>query len=564
VSQRIPLSGIGKLEKISQGGQGVVYKAPSATTHFAKSMVYKEYKGPTLAALDVKVLDSLPEFLEALPYRDGARLISLAAWPCRIVEDAGNATGFLMPSIPDAFYIELWTNKSTPTRVTAEFQHLLNDSQVLAMRFRGSEPTQRQRYELIQQVASALAFLHEHDVCVGDISPKNILYVLKPAPAVYFIDCDAMRVRGTTLSPQLETPGWEVPPGEEKATIYSDRYKLGLLALRILVGDQETVDPARLPAAVPTELRRVIAETLKGKANERPAFKAWESALTPAIAIASNQQSKVPNKPTTQTEPPPKHASVPPVATRASPPVATRARQSQWQQPAVPPLRPAAPVQQKKSTNAAPWLWVVAGLICVATVGAVLSNSKSRDSADATGDRGAASASELASTLMPAPSGDGVAGQPQAIGSGCSDYAQMSGGALLSDALANSPDLTTLANAFSGGLNPQTNFVRELNGGQFTVFAPNNAAFAKIDSATIDRLKQDAPLLNAVLSYHIVPGQKDPEEVVGRHRTVLGSDLIVNGSGDAMKVNAANVVCGGIRTANAVIYVIDFVLLPPA
>lgn len=556
MSQRIPLSGIGKLEKISQGGQGVVYRAPSATTHFAKSMVYKEYKRPTLAALDVKVLDSLPEFLEALPYKDGARLISLAAWPCRIVEDAGSATGFLMPSIPDEFYIELWTNKSTPTRVTAEFQHLLNDSQVLAMRFRGSVPTQRQRYELIQQVASALAFLHEHDVCVGDISPKNILYALSPAPAVYFIDCDAMRVGGTTLSPQVETPGWEVPPGEEKATIYTDRYKLGLLALRILVGDQETVDPARLPAAVPTELRRVIAETLQGKANDRPAFKAWESALTPAIALASDQQSEFPYKPTTQTEPPPQQSSVPLVATRAG--------QSQWHQAAAPPLRSASPVQQKKGTNSAPWLWGVAGLIGVAVVGAVLSNSKSRDSADATGDRSAASASELASTLVPAPSDDALAGQPQAIGSGCADYAQMPGGALLSDALASSPDLTTLANALSGGLNPQTNFVRELNNGQFTVFAPNNAAFAKIDSATIDVLKRDAPLLNAVLTYHIVPGQKGPEEVVGRHPTVQGSDLIVSGSGGAMKVNAANVVCGGIRTANAVVYVIDFVLLPPA
>ncbi len=377
MSQRILLSQIGKLGKISQGGQGVVYRAPSATTNFAKSMVYKEYKQPTLAALDVKALESLPEFLEALPYKDGAKLISLAAWPCRIVEDAGNVTGFLMPSIPDEFYIELWTNKSTPSRVTAEFQHLLNDPQVLAMRFRGSIPTERQCYELIQQVASALAFLHEHDVCVGDISPKNILYALRPAPAVYFIDCDAMRVRGTSLSPQVETPGWGVPPGEEKATIYSDRYKLGLLALRILAGDQDTVDPARLPASVPTELRRVIAETLKGKATERPAFKAWESALTPAIATASNQQPKVPHKPTTQTKPSPQHSSTPPIALKA--------KQSQWQQtPAPPPTTPAPViVQQQNSPSTAPWLWVLAGLIAVAIIGAAVFNARSDGSSGA-------------------------------------------------------------------------------------------------------------------------------------------------------------------------------------
>lgn len=371
VSQRIPLSQIGKLEKISHGGQGVVYRAPSATTNFAKTMVYKEYKKPTLAALDVKALESLPEFLEALPYKDGANLISLAAWPCRIVEDAGNVTGFLMPSIPDEFYIELWTTKSTPSRVTAEFQHLLNDLQVMAMRFRGSIPTERQRYELIQQVASALAFLHERDVCAGDISPKNILYALRPAPAVYLIDCDAMRVRGTSLSAQVETPGWEVPPGEEKATIYSDRYKLGLLALRILVGDQDTVDPTRLPASVPTELRRVITETLKGKATERPAFTAWESALTPAIASASNQQPKVPYKPPKQPKPSPQHSPTPSKVPKA--------RQSQWQQAPTPPLPTPAPVivQQQKAMSAAPWLWVLAGLIGVAVIGAAVFNSRS-------------------------------------------------------------------------------------------------------------------------------------------------------------------------------------------
>lgn len=383
MSGRILLGQIGKLEKISQGGQGVVYRAPSATTNFAKSMVYKEYKKPTLASLDVKALDSLPAFLEDLPYRDGAKLISLAAWPCRIVEDAGSVTGFLMPSIPDEFYIELWTNKSTPSRVTAEFQHLLNDPQVLAMRFRGSVPTDRQRYELIQQVASALAFLHERDVCVGDISPKNILYALSPAPAVYFIDCDAMRVRGTSLSPQVETPGWGVPPGEEKATIYSDRYKLGLLALRILVGNQDTQDPARLPASVPTALRRVVTETLKGKPTERPAFSAWDSALIPAIASASNQQPKVPYKPPTQKNPSLQHPSIPPVAPKA--------RQSQRQQAPAPPLVTPASVlvSQRTPTNAAPWLWVLVGLIGVAIIGAAVFNSRSGGSSGSSPTYGA-------------------------------------------------------------------------------------------------------------------------------------------------------------------------------
>jgi uncharacterized surface protein with fasciclin (FAS1) repeats len=108
------------------------------------------------------------------------------------------------------------------------------------------------------------------------------------------------------------------------------------------------------------------------------------------------------------------------------------------------------------------------------------------------------------------------------------------------------------------------NLVDTLNGGQFTVFAPTNDAFAKIDAATLDKLKTDAALLTSILTYHVVPGQAGPDQVVGTHKTVNGADLTVGGSGDHLTVNNANVVCGGITATNATIYLIDSVLLPPA
>jgi serine/threonine protein kinase len=368
--QRVFLSQIGTLTKISQGGQGIVYRAPSASTSFAKSMVYKEYKKATLAALDVQALQAMPEFLESsLSYSDGAKLISLAAWPCRIVEDAGKAIGFLMPSIPDVFYIEIWTNKPTPSRVPAEFQHLLNDPQVSAMRFRGTQPTDRQRYELIQEFASGLNFLHEREVCVGDISPKNILYSLQPTPAVYFIDCDAMRVRGISLSPQVETPGWGVPAGEEKATVHSDRYKLGLLALRLLVGNQDTADPARLPASVPVEVRRVITETLSVNPKDRPSLAVWDAVLNRAIPTASTQKPKTAYPPTTAPKPP---KTPPPAPKTPKAPKAKKPKPS-YGQPASPPpplLRTPAPVavHTPTPTKSETLLWVLAGMALVGLV----------------------------------------------------------------------------------------------------------------------------------------------------------------------------------------------------
>jgi uncharacterized surface protein with fasciclin (FAS1) repeats len=131
-------------------------------------------------------------------------------------------------------------------------------------------------------------------------------------------------------------------------------------------------------------------------------------------------------------------------------------------------------------------------------------------------------------------------------------------------AASNNPMLKTLTQAVSGQLNPQVNLVDTLNGGDFTVFAPTDDAFAKIDPATIETLKTDSALLTKILTYHVVPGQLTPEQVVGDHETVEGQTVTVTGSGDNLKAQAASVVCGGVKTANATVYLIDTVMMPPA
>ena len=125
-------------------------------------------------------------------------------------------------------------------------------------------------------MASGLAFMHKHGVCVGDISPKNLLFSLTPHEAAYFIDCDAMRINGVSALTQVETPGWTVPAGEDLATIYSDTYKLGLLALRLLAGDHDTTNPQHLPSTTPSLLRQIITDTLTKQPHRRPLPEAWE------------------------------------------------------------------------------------------------------------------------------------------------------------------------------------------------------------------------------------------------------------------------------------------------
>jgi uncharacterized surface protein with fasciclin (FAS1) repeats len=160
------------------------------------------------------------------------------------------------------------------------------------------------------------------------------------------------------------------------------------------------------------------------------------------------------------------------------------------------------------------------------------------------------------------------------VGPGCAGYAEANptgGGSVegmaadpVAVAASNNPLLKTLVQAVSGQLNPQVNLVDTLNGDEFTVFAPVDDAFAKIDPATIETLKTDSALLTKILTYHVVPGQLAPDAVAGEHPTASdGAVVTVSGAADALKVNDANVICGGVHTANATVYLIDSVLMPP-
>lgn len=216
--------------------------------------------------------------------------------------------------------------------------------------------------------------------------------------------------------------------------------------------------------------------------------------------------------------------------------------------------------------------------VVVAAAGALALTScstETKEKAESTASSAMSSASSAMSSMTSAaPSTSAAAAPAGLIGAGCAGYAEKvptgpgSVEGLAKDPVAtaasNSPVLTTLASALSGKLNPDVNLVETLNNGEFTVFAPTDDAFAKLPAATVDKLKTDAPLLSSILTYHVVSGQADPTAVVGDHKTVQGESLKVTGSGNDLKVNDAGLVCGGIKTANATLYLIDTVLMPPA
>jgi serine/threonine protein kinase len=147
-------------------------------------------------------------------------------------------------------------------------------------------------------VVRGLNFFHEHGVCIGDFSHSNILFSLKNC-SVFFLDCDSFRLKGDTVFPQTETGNWGVAeryPDEAKATASSDVYKLGLLALRLLMKSdnpahyQASTNTDRLPAYVDARVRAAIEDSLK-EARNRPTLAKWSAVLHTAITKCVNESA---------------------------------------------------------------------------------------------------------------------------------------------------------------------------------------------------------------------------------------------------------------------------------
>jgi len=102
--------------------------------------------------------------------------------------------------------------------------------------------------------------------------------------------------------------------------------------------------------------------------------------------------------------------------------------------------------------------------------------------------------------------------------------------------------------------------------GPFTVFAPTNEAFAALPAGTLEELlkPENKDKLIAILSYHVISGKVKSTDLSDgmRAKTVQGTEIMIDLSGDGVKINEANVTAADIEASNGVVHVIDKVILP--
>ena len=134
--------------------------------------------------------------------------------------------------------------------------------------------------------------------------------------------------------------------------------------------------------------------------------------------------------------------------------------------------------------------------------------------------------------------------------------------AVVDTAVANGSFKTLAAALQAAGL------VDTLKGpGPFTVFAPTDAAFAKLPAGTVERLlkPENKEQLRRVLTYHVVTGKVESTEVttMSSAKAVSGDTLRVAVKNGKVMINNATVVSADVGASNGVIHVIDTVILPP-
>jgi uncharacterized surface protein with fasciclin (FAS1) repeats len=189
------------------------------------------------------------------------------------------------------------------------------------------------------------------------------------------------------------------------------------------------------------------------------------------------------------------------------------------------------------------------------------------------GDSGASGSSSPAPTTAGPPPAEATADGP--FGPGCAGLPTDGEGSVeaiadqsVAAAAGHIPALSSLVHAVKvAGLTQSLDSQQDV-----TVLAPANVAFASVPDDALDSLLHDTPRLTALLTHHVIAGRLTPDQLAGTHTTLNNDQVTIEGSGEAFTIagggtvtqKVAAVVCGNVQTANATVYVIDQVLLPPA
>ena len=313
-------------ELLAEGGEGRVFDVVSAPSQLGRRRVYKQLRHPR----PLPELSSLVAFPSCLAARDAAlsgRVLASSAWPVSVVvgyDDPSLALGTVLPRAPSEF----WVRHRDGSRRLATLSYLTNDPDRIAVAYGVMTPAPGapERVALVYALARLLEAWQGQSrqgqswqgqsprpqVVHGDLSAKNVLWTLRPAPAVYVLDCDGASLGDESTAPGPDrraraiTPNWDDPALKrgDQPTAASDRYLLAIAFLRVvgaahfpLQSRQRAVERVSVDLELPRSWRKLpdmpplweLCERSLSLANaaDRPTPTQWAAELEELLRILS-------------------------------------------------------------------------------------------------------------------------------------------------------------------------------------------------------------------------------------------------------------------------------------
>ena len=285
IAQYSSINSSGNLEEIGRGGEGRVYRVRSLP-----GLVFKEFLDNRDEARAIRSLEELAATVDSMSSNDQSWIRSRTTWPEQLVLSGNRIKGFLMPIISNEYFRKFGA-KVSPKHVPCDWNYLSMRNKFASNKNIYSEVprvTQLDVLAVVLDLAKTLKILHEHQIVVGDISGRNLLWTDKPDFRTLLIDCDSFHFEGRIGgSIPKQSPDWEDPTlSTALTTIESDLYKLGLATFRG-VWSATTLRPTPADLKPPTQDIPVQVCDLVKRAvgsSPRPTAEEWVRTLSPAIA----------------------------------------------------------------------------------------------------------------------------------------------------------------------------------------------------------------------------------------------------------------------------------------
>jgi hypothetical protein len=292
---RVREADLGGRALIGSGAATEVHRLDSFTVpgHLG-GLAFVRVRDRAAAHWDSAVLSRLVALRWQLEARERAVLDGVAAWPLAVVEgDDGEVVGCLMPLAAHPFYY-VPAEESGPGKATQQAKWLVVAPK-RARRAGAAAVGERDlvaRGTVLARVCLLLELLHRHGLVFGDLSERSVLFGAGEVAEAFVVGCEGIAFAGEQ-TPQRNSAGWAAPEtvdGDDESDAAmsraasvqgaeTDRYKLGLLILRVLspAGDglERSRDAERVRGVLDEEGSRMMGRALGDVPSERPSASEW-------------------------------------------------------------------------------------------------------------------------------------------------------------------------------------------------------------------------------------------------------------------------------------------------